>query len=181
MHILNLTYSNNKNCKLLTIQDNSYYDISFPITNVIFEIKPPGADCFIPFTLTHPWCSKTFSCLEFKMCCIGESTVLPDGIYEIKYSLDPNLNTLIEIQHLRVCQLMTLFTTVLGNYLSKKCNLTIKEKEEVEKKLSEINDMINAAIYSVEECLDNEEGMKLYEEAQKRLKELENGESCSCH
>lgn len=179
MNILSIIYGNNATCKSLTLQDASVYDTLVPLQNIILEIKPPGKSCFITFNLLPGWCSKTFSCLDFDLCCISdERTVLPDGIYEIKYSVDPNLSTMIEIDHFRVCNLYRSYLDAICELRINKCSYSHKAYKEKTKVLYEIKNMIADAVILVEECLDKEAGMALYNEA----KLLLNAKGCpTCH
>jgi hypothetical protein len=181
MHKLDLIIPHNKNCKTLVVQDASIYDSNFPVTNIILEIKPPGQSCFIPFTLLAGWCSKTFNCVDFNLCCIGDDvSVLPDGIWEIKYSIDPNVSTMIEANHMRVCQLMSTYIKTIGVFLSNKCNYNKKEIESIEKELLNIKNLIDNSIFAAEDLLDNSSAIELYNEASLRLNKFNNGNFSSC-
>lgn len=181
MHILSITSGNKTTCKTLTLQDASYYDPISPVQNIILEVKAPGQSCFTTFNLLNGWCSKTFSCVDFKLCCISdEISVLPDGIYEIKYSVDPNLATMIEINHMRICQLMTTYIKTIGLFLSNKCNYKKSEVIAIEKELIEIKFIIDNSVYAVEELLNNTSGLELYNEASHRLNKINNGNFSSC-
>lgn len=170
MHILSLSYASNNTCETLTIQDATYYDPNIAVVNQILEIKSPGTSCFTPFTLSQGWCSKTFNCVDLDLCCDNPCmSVLPDGIYEIKYSLDPNLNTMIEVEHFRVCNLYKKYLTAICELRSNKCSYRHKEYKEMVKDLYEVKHLIADAVIMVEECLDKEVGMELYEEAKKLL------------
>ena len=170
MHILSLDISRKTPCNLLTVSDASYYDPNLPVDNTILEIKPPTKDCFVFFELTNPWCSRTFSCVDFDICC-GSSTDtnLPDGNYQIKYSVDPNVSTMVEYNHFRVCNLMSRLMDKICWFLSNKCNLTVKKQREIQESLNEVRRLIDFSIYSAEECLDVEEAKRLYDEASKKL------------
>ena len=166
MHTLSITYANNTACKALTLQDASIYDAIAPLQNSILEIKPPGKSCFTAFNLLTGWCSKTFACIDFDLCCISDDiTVLPDGIYEIKYSVDPNLSTMIELDHFRVCNLYKNYLYAICELRSNKCSYSHKAYKLKTKSLYDIKNMIADAVILVEECLDKESGIALYEEA----------------
>lgn len=179
MHTLSIIYGNNTTCKSLTLQDASIYDATLPLQNIILEIKPPGKECFTIFNLSNGWCSKTFSCIDFDLCCSSTTcTVLPDGIYEIKYSVDPNLYTMIELDHFRVCNLYRSYIDAICELRTNKCSYSHKAYKEKTKLLYDIKNMIADAVILVEECLDKEAGIALYEEA----KLLLNAKGCStCH
>lgn len=174
MHTLSLSY-NNSPCNSLSIQDNSIYDINIPLQNIILEIKPPTKTCFYIFNLQPGWCSKTFTCTDFDLCCgSDETSLLPDGIYEIKYSVDPNLSTMIEFNHFKVCNLFSAYLSSLCVYFSQRTNYNKTEKENIESNFSEVKRLINFAIYSAEECLDTIQAIFFYNEASSKLKQINN-------
>ena len=181
MHKLDIIVIPSKNCKTFVVQDGSAYDINFPNTNNIIEIKPPGQTCFIPFNVLPKWCSRTFSCIDFNLCCINEDiTVLPDGVYELKYSVDPNLQTMIEGSHMRICQLTSEYIKVLGLFLSNKHNYNKREIIEIEKELLYIKTLLDSSVFAVEDLFDNTSGIELYNEASLRLKRFKNGNFSGC-
>lgn len=182
MHYLSILYGKNYDCKLFTLQDTSLYDGVSPLQNIVLEVRPPGSECFIPFTLINGWCSKTFNCFDLNICCINDCiSVLPDGVYEFKYSIDPNIETLIEVQHLRICQLMKNYIKTIGIFLSKRCTYSHKENKEIEKFLIFTKYLIDAAIYEVEENFNTNGGLELYNEALKNINSLNDGSfKCAC-
>lgn len=176
MHKLSLNIPKASDCSLLSIYDASYYDVNFPISNTILEIKPPGSCCFIPFDLDQGWCSKTLNCLDLSLCCDGNTcSLLPDGNYEIKYSIDPNEFSMVEFNYFRVCQLWSNYTSEVCKYQDIKCNLSKSEKEEFKNRLYNIRNMINDSVILSEECLNVAAAYELYNEA-KNL--LTNGTGC---
>lgn len=184
MHQLDITYHNTYNCKTLKIEDNSVYDTTNKVKNAILEVKAPGLTSFVPFYFPNEkWKSITLNCSSLKICCgkkISTLSVLPDGIYNIKYSIDPNLSTMVEYSHMRVCQIMSNYIKLLGLFLSNKIAFTRKEIESIEKEFIEIKDTIDASVYAVEELLDNTLGLELYSEAAKRVNKINDGNFTSC-
>lgn len=181
MHKLDIIVIPNKNCKTLVIQDSSIYDINFPVTNTILEIKVPGQACFITFNLLAGWCSKTFNCVDFNLCCGSDQvSILPDGVYELKYSIDPNVSTMIQGSHMRVCQIMSQYIRTIGLFLSNKCNLRKKEIEEIEEDILEIKNYIECSVFAVEDLFDNTSGIELYNEASSKLNKFNDGNFSGC-
>ena len=174
------------NVNTLTVQDNSIYDEGYEVANQIVEIKPPGKDCYIPFYVTNndcPWKISVYDCILLQLCkqgCSSIAAALPDGIYEIKYSIDPNLSTMVEFSHLRVTRILKRLAQVSCAFFGMKCDYKKSKYKELLDKLIEIEFTINAAKWKVEECLEPEEGIALYKRADELLKEFEN-EGCSCH
>lgn len=182
MHKLNLDINKKAtNCRFLTIQDASIYNSEFPITNIILEVKPPTKNCFYNFDLVSGWCSKTLDCVHLDLCCEGDCvTVLPDGLYEIKYSLDPNLQTMVEYSHFRVCQLWNNYVKALAIYFSKKCGYKKSEQKQKEQELADIRFLIEGAVYEAEDYDNLDMAYTLYDEANEKLKNLYNNGCPTC-
>ena len=179
MHQLDINYIKSSNCRTLTLYDTSIYQVDQPVTNVLLEIRPPNKGCFFIFKLTHPWCSKTFTCIDFDVCCESDTTTcLSDGVYEIKYSVDPNVTTIVETQHLRVYQLMSIYIATISKFFYKKYDLSKADVKRIEEEFIQIKDLIDSAVYAVEEGFDIETGMYLYNKANERINKLNNGNNC---
>lgn len=181
MHILNIDISRNSKCRFLTIKDESLYDVNSTVSNTILEINPPGKSCFYTFNLLTGWCSKTLSCEDFDLCCVGDcKTVLPDGNYEIKYSVTPNLSTMIEVNHFRVCQIMNSYIKLILNFFHTKCDLSASERKLKQQKLLEIKELIDNSIYMAEEGLDVDSAYELYNEAKDLINDYGNSSCGTC-
>lgn len=172
--------------KTLRIEDNSVYDEGYEVANQIVEIKPPGKDCYIPFYVTDvdcPWRFSIYTCLSLQICkagCSDTMAALPDGIYEIKYSIDPNLSTMVEFLHFRTTRITKRLAEVTCAFFGKKCDYKKSQYKELLDKLIEIEFTIKAAKWKAEECLESIEAIELYKHAEELLKEFENG-GCKCH
>lgn len=184
MHNLDIIYHNTFNCKSLRIEDNSVYDEDLKVECPILEIKPPGMLGYIAFYFPNKnWKARTYNCSTLKLCCTKQPcklTELPDGIYDIKYSINPNLTTIIEFSHMRVCRIMSNYIKLMGLYFSNRYLYTVKQNNEISEELLAIKDTIDSSVYSVEELLDNTLGLDLYEEALKRIKNLNDGNFTKC-
>lgn len=181
MHKLDITYGNTYNCKSLRIQDNSIYENGVDVKNPVLEIKAPGLTSYIPFYFPDKnWKSITLNCSTLKSCPRGSTSLLPDGIYDIKYSVDPNLSCMVQFSHMRVCQIMSNYIKLVGLFLSNKCSMTNEQIKDMEKELIYIKDIIDASVYSVEELLDNTLGLELYNEAIEKLNTINNGDFERC-
>ena len=183
MNQLDITYHNTYNCKTLKIEDNSTYDI-YDVKNIILEVKAPGQTSYTAFYLnSKDWKSIVLNCNTLEICCVNRAedlTNIPDGIYEIKYSIDPNTTSMVEFSHMRVCQIMSSYIKLLGLFLSNRSDITKINIDLIEKEFIEIKDTIDASVFAVEECLDNILGLELYSEAAKRINKLNDGNFTSC-
>lgn len=176
---LNLYIPETFNLETLRIEDNSIYDGT--ITNPILEIKTPIGNHFLIFN--NPFICKSITLNAFKLnLSYSNNTAsvhIPDGIYSIRYSVNPNLNTLVEFYHFRTTHLMKRFVQVTCNFTSKKCDYKKSEYKKILDKLIEIQFIISNAKWKAEECLEKEEALALYEEAVTLLNDFDHGYCCN--
>lgn len=166
-------------CKYLRLVDNSVYNLSIPIENGILEITPPGYNCPVIFNV-DPYFNTAFNSSVLKTSPPSASTQLfdlPDGIYKIKYSINPNSVLFVEYDLFRNCRQMCSYIRAICDLFSDRCELTKSKFEERRKKLIWIKELIDAAKYMVEEFGDCDAGLDLYNEANSLLKETND---CRC-
>lgn len=184
MHYLDIIYHNTYNLKSLKIEDNSIYDEDLDVDNLILEVKPPGSLGYEHFYFANKkWKSITLNCATLKLCCTKQPckfSDLPDGIYDMKYSINPNLSTLIELSHMRTSKIMSNYAKLTGLYFSNRHLYTRKQNDQILEELLLIKDTIDASVYAVEERLDNTLGIELYEEAAKKIKNINDGNFTRC-
>lgn len=164
---------------LLLVKDTSFWDCDVTTTNIILEIKVPGDDCFTKFLVNKEFL-EVYNCSHFNLCCLGcddPYSVLPDGVYEIKYSFNPNLQTMSYFKHFRTTLLYNNYISAICDLEKNKCALTKREIKEQEDNLFRIRNKIDHAKWMVEECGDENKGLDLYEEAKNQLKKYSN---CGC-
>lgn len=180
MRNLNLNVVESYDLRTLVIQDISDYDGLVPI-NPIIEVKAPGANCFYPFYTTVGWCSKVLNCDNLHICCVNcpvKLSDLPDGIYEIKYSIDPNVYTVVEFNHFRTSSLSKQLVSVTCDFFGRKCDYKKSEYGAFLDMLTEIKFTLDTAKWKVEECLESQEGLDLYEKAKTLLNDFTT--NCPC-
>ena len=181
MRNLNINISESFDLRTMIVEDRSDYD-GYAVLNPIIEIKAPGTNCYIPFYPAVGWCSKILNCSNLKICCVNCPTKLsdlPDGVYQIKYSVDPNIYTIVEFNHFRTSSLSKKLVETVCSFFSKKCDYKQTEYYELLDRLMEIKFTIEAAKWKVEECLESQEGLDLYEKAKLLLNEFTTTR-CNC-
>jgi hypothetical protein len=182
MNNLNIDIKKSFDCRTIVIEDISLYDDINKIDNIILEVKPPGTSCFVSFELYKNWKNKVLNCSLLKICCEdcpSSFSALPDGVYDLKYSINPNLKTIVEFSHLRTCQLEKRFMQVLCNFYSNRCEYSKIEQEEKIEELFEIFFNIESAKWMVEECGNIEKGLDLYNDVNNQLDKYEKRCGCS--
>ena len=176
-HQLSLEVPDTNNCSVFRIFDTSLYSSLLDITCGNLQITSPGfnepvsIEVLPHFNLILNGCTLGIQTAG----CGSVSEVLPDGIYNIKYSVSPNDEVYVEYNYLRICQ-------TLNKYFNELCKLELAACEpeaDVKAQLNElrlIKSFLDAAKVKVEYCENPQEGMDLFIYAQARLQKL--GEFC---
>lgn len=176
---LNIEVSDAMNPKVLRIFDTSHY-CNEDITNYLIEILPVNKTRWVTFHV-----QKSFS-LVTNSSSLGYGSVtdeaglrdLPDGIYEIKQSYKPNIETVVHYYHLRTVALRKKIQNYWNNLKKDTCRITREEFHNQREKLREIDEYVLGAKYKVEECGEKKEGKEMYEWAIKLLERY--GNECQC-
>jgi hypothetical protein len=178
-HILSLELPCVANCDIFSVKDTSQYAENLPIECPELLITPPGFNA--PYVVEV---QPGFN-LNLTTCALGLQTVgcgtnlgpFPDGIYIVKYRVQPHDKVYVEYNHLRT-------NTIMATYYNKLCDLDIKPCEPTSSKKSliaemhYIREMIDAAKAKVEYCNSPNEGWELYKYAESKLKKITCDISC---
>lgn len=174
-HQLSLEVPETNNCSVFRVLDTSLYTSELDVTCGTLQITSPGfnepvsIEVLPSFNLILNACTLGIQTSG----CGTDSSILPDGIYVIKYSVSPNDKVYVEYQYLRVCQ-------TLNKYFNELCKLELAACEpqaDVKEQLDElrlIRSFVDAAKVKVEICESPYEGMELLTYAQKRLQKFSN-------
>lgn len=178
-HVLSLEVPDTLNKCILRVVDTSVYDPQIPATCPLLQITIPGY--IHPVNFTEPQISAGFN-VNITACDLGLQTTdcntvfydIPDGIYIVKYSVEPKDLVYAEYNHLRV-------TCALNRINKIRCSLDLGACEPASdvldklEKITLIEQYIKAAKVFVEDCHDPKKGMELYKYAVKLIDKL----SCS--
>lgn len=178
---LSLEVSNEINTKVMRIFDTSHYCDGVDIDNYIVEILPVGRSTWIPFYVQKDFSiALNSSNLRYRKVASDSQLIdLPDGIYEIKQSYKPNIQTIVKYYHFREISLTLKYIEKLCQHFSKKCDLTARQFEDITEQLTLVKHYIDAAKYEIEIYHQKEKGISYYNKAVEILKKLdENG--CGC-
>lgn len=169
-HQLSLEIPDTNNTQIFRIFDTSQYATDFAAKCGYLQITSPG------FKLPVQIEALPYFNLVLNACTLGlfpgncgdDSSCLPDGIYNIKYSVSPNDKVYVEYNYLRI-------TETLNIYFGELCKLDISGCEppvEIKNKLKElrfIKSLLDTAKVKVEYCDSSFQGMEIFLYAQKRL------------
>lgn len=146
---------------LIAIADNSDYEGS-AINTVSFEITAPGfSKKNVPF---QPKSINIFNSADLGIGC--EDSILPDGLYEIKYTVNQEF---IERMFFRVTNVICQIQRLLLSLLAGKCDDWQTYKSA---KL-----MVEGAVSAANEC-QSELALSLFNQAKSILRRVNN--KCNC-
>jgi hypothetical protein len=173
-HVLSLEIPTVSNPCVMKIFDTSVYSALVGIMNPRLYIVVPG------FTFTSeltfiPESSPTLTACDLGLQtenCDSSFVNLPDGIYNIKYAIDPECKVYVEYNHLRMTCALNHYEKILCNISISDCDPPAKVKDKL-KQLHLIKMYLEAAKAKVETCHENQEGMTLFNYAVKLLNKLD--------
>lgn len=181
-HVLSLEIPDTMNKCIFRVVDTSVYATGIPVTCPLLQITVPG---FIhPVNFSTPQIEPGFSAnltacdLELQNTnCGTEFMDVPDGIYIIKYSVEPKEYVYVEYNYLR--------TTCADNRVKQiYCNIDLGACDppaSVKDKLNQIRliqQYLKAAKAYVEDCRDPKRGMELYKYAVSLIDKMECSTGC---
>lgn len=163
---LALDISNSGDCGNFRIKDSSYYNPTIPVTCAQLQIIQPTSKIPVEFEIESPYFDLVFNTANLNIQtnprdCLNS---LPDGIYYIKYSINPNNKLYVEYNYLHNCNQYSKFIQLVCKTYSNKCNFTKSEYISKIEEIQNLKSMIDSSKYLVEICNNPEEGMNLYNE-----------------
>lgn len=163
--ILDLLLIDTHNSMSVGISDFSQYPTGFSIISPSLEITAPG---FVSVNVTFEANSiNIYTSENIGITCLGEEHVeLPDGIYNVKYTISPAYQYFVERSFIRVDKLQEKFDTAFMKLDIMQCDGPLRKQREEE--LDTINFYIQGAIAAANKCA-GELAMKLYRKADKML------------
>lgn len=169
--ILDFIVENTYDTKTLAIRDISFYPSNFNIISPFLEINVPGkGDVRIVYT------PNSLNVLNSAVLGITKTGSplgdIPDGIYTIKYSINPAYKNYVSKNIIRVDKLNDRFSGAFIAFASQIGDSQLSRNNRM--KLDEIEMYINGAVASANRCA-NKLAMELYRKASKLLDELEKG------
>lgn len=168
---LDLDLEKSYNLKVIKFIDLSTYDTT--PTNVSFQITPPAGFNRINAGFT-PQAINIYTAVDLGIS-TSTDTNIPDGLYTVKYSVNPNATNNIEKKFMYVenikCKYQRVFLLI---DVSCECNTTYKNQTKA--KLKEIKLLIEGAVSSASQC-DYTTATEMYVKANCLLDDIS---SCNC-
>ena len=145
---LDLYTIDSKNVSLLAIGDSSSYPNGFTPSNSTIEITPPGYNkVALSF---QPNAVNFFRATDLQIDCEGECEVeLPDGIWDVRYSITPNSTRFVQKQFIRIEQLSNKY---LEAFLLLDLNESGEESNKLKKELRSAKLLMEGSIAASKDC-----------------------------
>jgi hypothetical protein len=160
----------------LAIADFSTYPANYtPISPTIYICGGGFPEVTLEFT---PNSVNVYNSENLGITCDGADLVaLPDGLYHIKYTINPAYQNFVNKTFLKIDNLQEKFDTAFMKLDMMECDMAIKKQRKVE--LDTIDFYIQGAIAAANKCADDISS-KLYRKADRMLNQfIEN--KCNCN
>lgn len=164
---LDLLYMDTHSKYTMAIGDASSYPTGFTISTPTIEIVVPGYN-----SITLPFVAQSiqvYNAATLGLNCVDSNCTtfpLPDGIYNVKYSIYPAYTYYVQKTFIRVSALQEKLDEVYLKMELMECDRALEEQDR--KLLDTIQAFIDGAIAAANNCA-NKLAMELYRKAQKMM------------
>lgn len=173
-HVLSLEVPSVTTSCVLKILDTSVYSPLVSIFNPRLLITVPGFNNSMEVLFT-PGDTPSITACDLGIQtenCDSTHACLPDGIYFIRYTVDPSCAVYVDYNHLRMTHALSIYEKLLCDIDASNCDPRPEVKERLQY-LQLIKGYLDAAKAKVETCHESQAGMTLYNYALKLLQKLE--------
>lgn len=173
-HSLGITVIETNNPQVLHLIDESIYNEDVPYVCPRIHITVPGFQTSSETVPTQNFNLVLTACnLEIQTTrCDSQFFEIPDGVYAIRYSVSPNEYVFTEINHLRLTKTNNRIAKIYCSLEPWYADLPKKQEDKL-KKLNEVENLLKAAVASIEVCKDFKKGTELYNYALKKLDKID--------
>lgn len=176
-----LDFPDTTSVKTMRVSDASFYNPKIKVTCARVDVTPPGYLEPITFNVKAGF-SIVLNASNLKLAKVKvykKLQALPDGIYTIKYSINPNDGLWIEYDYLRISKLMEDYNAALLAIKITPYPLSREVQAEL-KRIREIEWYIKSAKGEVEYKGNRTRGMELYHYAAQLLAEMTKEKCKTC-
>jgi len=161
----------------LAIVDLSTYSTVLTSSDVSLQITPPGYNTInVAF---NPGSVNVYKCADLGITCSStECCPLPDGIYDIIYSIIGNTSATIEKTIIKIDQIKCKFQHAFLK-IKMDCNCGKEEMREYRKELDIIDLLIAGSVAAANDC-NPQQSFNLYQKAEILLNSLGCTVGCGC-
>lgn len=165
-----LDFQETGDLRTLRINDSSFYNPKIKVENAILEVTPPGYLEPVKFNVKDHF-SIVLNSSNLKLAKVNvyrDLKDLSDGIYEIKYSINPNNKLWVEYDHFRTSALYRSYYEKLAKLKLDPYPLSLENQKHL-KKLREAEVFLKAAKVEVEYSNNRSRGLDLYNYAKELI------------
>ena len=163
------------NTLTLGVADASTYPTDPPsVSGATIQLTVPGFGVILkPFNVND---FNVYTTSNLGLSPVGLNQPLPDGVYHLKYTVDPAYENYVERSIMRVEKIQEKFDDAFMKLDMMECDRAIKTQSKVE--LNSIYFFIQGSIAAANNCA-TEEAMKLYNQADRMLDNFMRN-NCGC-
>lgn len=171
MHSLDIDIDDsNLNTKVFKISDNSVWDKNILIRNAILEITNPAATYMAVFNVKKDFkLVLNANLLHLNSAGLTPVPSLPDGLYNIKFSVDPNVSVFVNYYYFRNTKQLNEYFCLLTSLLKERGRLTRKEYLKKKELLLWYKELIDGAKFLAEDKHDVCAANEVYKEVKELL------------
>lgn len=173
-HLLSLNIPPVSNDGILVIEDTSIYDTLLGIDCPTLQVQYPGASSPVLIDV-QPGFKAILNACSLGMLAAGQCSdncpCIPDGIYDIRYSVSPHDKVFVEYSILRITRALNIWNGLLCR-LELQCCVPDSEMEYMLKELYIIRMYLYSAVASVENCHEPQDGINLLRFANELMTKL---------
>lgn len=169
-----LNIEEGSNTKTFKINDHSEYNSSLPVTCATLEITPPGFAKIRVISVKAGFSIVLNASLLHILRVRNYKNLidLPDGLYKIRYSIDPNDRLFVEYNYFRMAKLNEKYLKVLACVLSNRKEYKNQDYFEKKRDLIWFKEMMIGAKYLAEDCYDEDKAVEVYNEVHDNISKL---------
>lgn len=176
-HYLTLSIPDTNNPRSFVIKDTSLYESSIPVVCERLEIIPPVINKIMNVEVEKGF-DLTLSSAVLGFSGRDNLTILPDGLYRIKYSVSPNEKVYVEYMHLRITSAMISFHRCLSKF--NMCKELSDKDRKILREYNDVKNYIEVAKAKVEDSHDINNGLEMFRYAVEKLNKLCNQSCKTC-
>jgi hypothetical protein len=177
-HQLFLEFPETTNEGIIRIEDSSIYNSAIPINCITLEITPPGYATPTVITGLSPYFKLFLNACDLGIllpgACADVCPVLPEGIYNVRYSISPNDKVWVEYKIMRVVSTKQKWYKTLCWINDRPCS-PVNDQLVLIRELQLISNQIDSAVGFVEDLHEYQTGMDMFRYARKKLIEISRG------
>lgn len=170
-HQLDIIIDDSLSTTVFAVRDVSSYIPNIPVKTPVLEVTSPGGEYPVIFDTISAGFSQVINVTTLHLNANGiyPLPALPDGVYNLRYSISPNQRVYIAYNYFRNVRQLNTYTTLLTDIISNRRDYSFKQYEEIKRKLLWYKELIDGAKFLAEDRGDINAANEVYEEVNNLL------------